>query len=156
MLFDEIYDSIIFRHVDKNYVRSLFKGSISVQLKADEFLFHQGIIGRGMYFLVYGSINLLLELKNDEEGKKPHELVISTLKPFSFFGEISFLDECPRTASAKALEKTELIYLDNEILFQGFAQKNINAFQIGTNIGKVMVGHILTMNEKLLGMYKKL
>lgn len=154
MVFDEIYESILFKHVDKQYVRNLFKETYSVQLKAGEFLFHQGIIGRGMYFIISGSVDILLEMVDADPEKEVQELIIATLKPFAFIGEVCFLTEGKRTASVKAREKTEVIYLDNAILFQGFEEKNINAFQLAINIGRQMAGYLQSMNERLVMMYK--
>lgn len=152
MLFDELYDSALFKLTDRNYVRSLFKQSLAVQLKADEFLFHQNMIGRGMYFIISGNINILLEINQPapHAKAKTQEILLSTKKPFSFFGELCMLEECKRTISAKAMEKTEVLYLDNRLLLQGFKENNVNAYQIGINLGRMMTTHIQAMNEYLI------
>lgn len=155
MLFEEIYDSVLFEYLDKKYVQKLLKKSGLAELKAGQFLFHQGIIGRGIYFMLNGSVNIVLEVPEDSSKKEVNEIIFSNHKPYSFFGEICFLQERPRVASAKAVEDSEVLYLDNEVLFQGLYEKNINAFQLGLNVGKVMATHIQDLNQKLIALNRE-
>lgn len=67
-----------------------------------EVLFVEGDIGRALFILETGQV----ELTRSEGGGK--ERLIYTLKPGEFFGEMALLEQLPRTASAKATEKSQL------------------------------------------------
>lgn len=145
--FDAIYDLKIFKDVDKTYARNLFKKANTFQLKPGEYLFHSGLLGRGMYFILSGSVDVILEVPDMDAENKLKEFVISSLKPYSYFGEICFLEEGLRTASAKATEKTQVLYLDNEVLMVDINLKNIQAYQLALNIAKILAEHVRTLNE---------
>ncbi len=71
----------------------------------DEVLFSQGDIGRALFILESGRVDLIrLEPDGSEE-------TIYAVKPGEFFGEMALLEERPRTASAKAAESSKLYLL---------------------------------------------
>ena len=63
----------------------------------------EGETGESMYIVIAGSIRVFV---GDEEG---NEIVLFLEGPGSYLGEISLLDDEPRTASAITLEKTEVL-----------------------------------------------
>src|SRR5688500_17227740 len=73
------------------------------KFKKDDLLFKVGDPGDSMYVLTSGEVELFIKTKTGE----PFTLE----KPLAgdFFGEISLLDEGPRTATAKALTDVEAI-----------------------------------------------
>ena len=66
-------------------------------------VFEQGQPGLGLYILVSGEVEISQE---DEDGCRP---VLSRVHPGEFFGELALLDDAPRTATATAIEETELV-----------------------------------------------
>lgn len=66
-------------------------------------IFEQGQPGLGLYVLVSGEVEISQE---DEDGSRP---VLSRVKPGEFFGELALLDDAPRTATATAVEESELV-----------------------------------------------
>ena len=69
----------------------------------DEVVFLEGQPGTGMYAITSGAVNITLNYRRDDE------ILLAQLKEGDFFGEISLLDESPRSASAVAVGPTELI-----------------------------------------------
>jgi len=65
----------------------------------------QGKGGEGMFTIVSGHAEAVLET---EDGEK---IVVETFKANDFFGEITLLDDGPRTASVVATEETECLVL---------------------------------------------
>lgn len=77
--------------------------------KAGELIFRQGEAGVGMYIIVNGGVDILVEqeIKNEHSTK---EQFVTHLGPDDFFGEISLVEENGRrTASAYASTDTNLI-----------------------------------------------
>ena len=61
--------------------------------RSDEPIFHQGDPGLGMYIIVEGDVGIVSE---------PERHVLARLHDGEFFGELSLLDDSPRTATAIA------------------------------------------------------
>jgi len=69
----------------------------------NEFIFHEKEPGAGMYIVKSGTVKIFLKGNDGQE----HEL--ARLEKGDFFGEMALIDESPRSASAIALEDTELL-----------------------------------------------
>jgi CRP-like cAMP-binding protein len=67
-----------------------------------DFVIRKGDVGRAMYFLVRGDVDVL-----DGDGR-----IITTMGPGSFFGETALLLAEPRTASIRTREQCDLFVLD--------------------------------------------
>jgi len=61
-----------------------------------------------MYVIVSGRTKVCI---SDDEGK---EVIVSLLGPGDFFGEMSLVDDHPRSASIEALEASELVVIGKE------------------------------------------
>ena len=70
-----------------------------------ESLFEEGDIGRALFILETGKVDLL---RQQPDGRKR---VIFTVSPGEFFGEMALLEQLPRTASAVAVEKSHVYLL---------------------------------------------
>ena len=87
----------------------------AIKLNAGETLFNAGEPGESLFIVRSGSIELYIK---DTAGQK---IVLTIAEEGSLFGELSLLDSGPRTATAIALNDTELLVLDRGdllLLFQ--------------------------------------
>ena len=69
-------------------------------------IFEEGSNGNEMYLIHTGSV--ALTTARDESSP----VTLAILKPGDFFGEMALVDDAPRSASAVAIEDTQLIVLD--------------------------------------------
>ena len=76
-------------------------------LEADEFLMREGEESTHMYFLQAGTLGVF-KIKSDKEVQ------IGTIYSGEIVGEMSFLDKQPRSASVKAISKSELVVIPPE------------------------------------------
>lgn len=83
--------------------------------QAGEVIFKEGSHGDAVYILSSGKV----EISKVVQGKK---LVFGIFGPGDMFGEMSYLDPAPRSATATALEDTVLELLDKDFLDQEFNQ----------------------------------
>ncbi|MBI5101990.1 MAG: cyclic nucleotide-binding domain-containing protein [Nitrospirae bacterium] len=74
----------------------------------DEVIFFQGDPGLGMYIIVNGDIDIISE---------PEKHVLAELHVGDFLGELSLLDESPRTATAVAKTPSRLLCLFQSDLY---------------------------------------
>jgi len=84
------------------------------ELAAGTALFHAGQPGDAMYVVKRGEIELYIK---DTTGQK---IALNIARPGELFGELALLDYGPRTATAVALEDSELLELDRDDLLRLF------------------------------------
>ncbi len=93
----------IFAHLKSRELAEVEKIVHRRKYKKGEPVIHRGDPGLGMYIIVKGSVEIV-----DEEKKGSHR-ALAALSEGSFFGDLALLDEAPRSASAIALEDSEII-----------------------------------------------
>lgn len=76
-------------------------------LKKGELLFKAGDSSDGMYVLRRGQIQIFLD-------KGGSDIVLATVAAGGMIGEMSLFDKKPRSASARALEETEVTQISND------------------------------------------
>jgi len=68
-------------------------------------LFVEGMTGEILYSIKKGSVNIT------KKGSGGQEIVLATLKAGEFLGEMSLIDNRPRTATAKVAEESQLLVM---------------------------------------------
>lgn len=84
----------------------------TVEFAAGDYVFREGDLGTEMYIVHEGRIEILKELKDDEEKQ------LAVLEKGDFFGEMAILEELPRTASARALTPVKLLQINGSTFDQ--------------------------------------
>ena len=107
----------LFELLDDEELGQLASTIDSMTIEAGETLFNAGDHGESMYIVNWGEIELYIK---DTTGQK---IVLKIAEADDIFGEISMLDNRPRSATAKALMRTELFILDRDDLLLLFQKK---------------------------------
>lgn len=107
----------LFEFLDQDELDELAAAIDSQPLEAEETLFSAGDPGESLYIVESGSVELSIK---DHSGQK---IVLKLAKENDIFGEISMLDNRPRSASAVALEACQLFVLDRDDLLLLFQKK---------------------------------
>lgn len=79
-----------------------------LRFAADQIIFGYGDPGHALYIVRSGEVEIFV---NNDQGEK---LVLETAKPGDIFGEISLLDDGPRTASVSTVTEVDVLRLDRE------------------------------------------
>lgn len=85
-------------------------------LEKDDVIFKEKDAGETMYIIQEGSVVISREMQGREH-------VVAVLEKGEFFGEMAIVNRTPRTATAKAGEKTALLAFDRQG-FQQMVEKN--------------------------------
>jgi CRP/FNR family cyclic AMP-dependent transcriptional regulator len=93
-----------FRDVPMHEFGRLFQALAMRNYQAGELLFKEGDVGRALFILESGEI----EITRAIDGKTER---LALLGPGGYFGEMSLLDDLPRTASARALVPSRVYLL---------------------------------------------
>ena len=107
-------DVELFEHMDDEDRARLAQFIGGRELSAGTLLFQAGQPGEAMYVVKRGEIELYIK---DNAGQK---IALATVGAGQVFGEMALLDHGPRTATARALEDSELLELDRDSLLMLF------------------------------------
>ena len=95
----------LFQGLNQRQLQKLAKLSQERAYRSKEVIVEQGKIGIGLFIIAKGHVRVVRE----QAGSAPLEL--DTLGETDFFGELSLLDDAPRTASVFAVEDTTCLVL---------------------------------------------
>lgn len=95
-----------------------------------DIIFQRGDAGDSLYIVVTGRVKVFTETIEGDE------IVLAEIESGDAFGEISLLDGGPRTATALAVEGTELLRLDRENLLELVRSEPHTALDVLTVIGR--------------------
>jgi CRP/FNR family cyclic AMP-dependent transcriptional regulator len=98
----------LFTNVPEPYLGEIAARIRTRRFDPGEVIFHQQDIGEGLYLIARGAIRVFLTSANGQE------LTLAHFGPGEFFGELSVIDEEPRSATAVAVGQTELMILHRE------------------------------------------
>jgi len=143
-MIEKLGKNSLFKGVSQEYLQAMVANRVEVNLDPGDFLFHQGDMGRGMYILLDGLVDVVLETE------KHHTLrVVATLRPGDYVGEVCMLFPQERTAGVHAKGKTKLMYIDSQHFLRDVADKDPNALQISHNIA-LRLSQVIKETNKLL------
>ena len=77
----------------------------TVEFDAGEFIFNEGDLGMEMYIIHEGKIEILKEIQGEQRQ-------LAVLEKGDFFGEMSILEDLPRTAGARAIGEVKLLLIN--------------------------------------------
>ncbi len=104
----------LFEHLDEDDRSSLAEVIDRRSLATGATLFQAGEPGDSLYVVQSGEVELFIK---DTAGQK---IVLTVVEAGEIFGELALLDQGARTATAVALEDTELLELDRDDLLMLF------------------------------------
>ena len=87
------------------------------EVSKGETIFHHGDAGDSLMIIKSGRVQVYLE---NTEGQK---IILSEIEPGELIGEISLFDPGPRSATAVAVEDSELLVLDHDELWEAMQRK---------------------------------
>ena len=95
----------IFTDLDDDSLALIVSRGRKLTFRKGTILMSEGETGECMYVIQSGLVKIYV---SDEDG---NELILFVEGPGSYIGEISLLDDAPRTASAVTLEKTQVLVI---------------------------------------------
>ncbi len=113
------------------------------EYSADELIFSQSDPGLGMYVIEEGTVRILIA----EDGGAGRELTV--LHGGDFFGELSLLDESPRSASALAASNCRIIGFFRPDLIDLLNRSPKMGTKILFRLGEVIGTRLRITNERL-------
>lgn len=122
----------IFSDLDEVALHLVSSKSRTLKFRKNTILMNEGETGESLYLINSGKVKIFI---SDENGD---EMTLFIEGPGSYIGEISLLDNAPRTASAITLEPTEVILISKQAFFELILENPAIAFSIISGLTKKM------------------
>jgi uncharacterized membrane protein len=127
---DILHEVPLFALLDDSERSALAERIDVKKFKEGDTIFKIGDPGDSMYVVTSGEVELSVKTKTGEA------VVLEKIAPGEFFGEISLLDEGPRTANARVLSDAELLEVDRGDLDELFRLKPSAAMDLLSATGR--------------------
>lgn len=108
-----------------------------------EVVFREGDSGAGMFIIKRGAVNIVTRLGDGSER------LIAALTDKQFFGEMALLEDAPRSATAVATVRTELLGFFQPDLESLIERDSRLGSRICWNLARLMASRLRSMNETL-------
>src|SRR5262245_39602879 len=127
-----------FSGLDDKILKKLADASIMRQFTKNETIVRQGEMGLGLYVIARGRV----KVDREQNGVR---LQVAELGPEMFFGEMSLLDNKPRSATVTGIEDSECLLLTRDSFV-----KLMNKYpEIPIRMARVLAERVRVANEKL-------
>ncbi|HPC35438.1 MAG TPA: cyclic nucleotide-binding domain-containing protein [Candidatus Marinimicrobia bacterium] len=114
-------------------------------VKRDEIIFREGEPSEELYLIAKGRVSVLI-YSVSLPGKSEK---IASLRDNELFGEFSFIDGSPRSATIMAEEETDLIFVDNVALYRYLDENEHVGYIVMRNIAKILTGKLRRTNLEM-------
>ncbi|MFC1504516.1 cyclic nucleotide-binding domain-containing protein [Spirochaetota bacterium] len=118
--------------------------------QAGEFLFKEGNPGAGMFIIKSGAVAIERVLESGESTR------LTTLTTGDFFGELSLMNDAPRTASAKCNKNTTVLIFFRQDLFDIIEREPHLGSKILIELAKMLGDRLTESNTALLALKKEM
>ncbi len=115
---------------------------------AGDIVFSEDSEGDGMYIIESGRVRVY---KTIQSGDGIKEIELCTLGPKAMFGEMSIIDDNPRSASVQAMEPTTCTVITRKVFEQQLT--HIPAWMV--SMIKILVTRLRETNDKLRNIIEK-
>jgi CRP/FNR family cyclic AMP-dependent transcriptional regulator len=129
----------LFSLLSDNQLGSLFPAIQHRSYPRHAFMLRAGERPDALYIILAGRAKVLIE---DGEGR---EVTLTIIGPSEFFGEMSLIDDKPRSASVEALEACEILYI-SKAAFMGCLKDN---FEVAMLMLRSIVGRLREADRKI-------
>ncbi|MFA6032269.1 MAG: cyclic nucleotide-binding domain-containing protein [Myxococcota bacterium] len=132
----EPLSTIFLEYMPGNTLLVLEKGLVKITKIRDEFEMDQGedVVGEA------------------QASRNSMERTLVHIKPGEFFGEMSFIDGKNRSASAFAIEKSEILALDRKVFETLSRDDTMLAFKLAMNMARIMSGRLRQTDQLVVGL----
>jgi CRP/FNR family cyclic AMP-dependent transcriptional regulator len=143
---EEILQQVdLFANLQPDYLKLLAGSFVRRAYEAGTVIVEQGAEGIGLMVIVAGNVQVLKKPASGEDFK------IATMGPNEFFGELTVLDNAPRSASVVAMESTECLVLSS----WAFKAAMETHPQIALQVLPVVVSRYRETNAKLMELQER-
>ena len=143
----KLQSNSFFENLSEKEIRELVRVGSLDSYSPEEYVVRENDASRHIYIILSGRIRIGKTLYAGDEKE------LTILGPGEFFGEMGFLDEFPRSASASCVEDATVLRIDKDS-FQRLAQRRPTiAYKVTLKIARTLSDRLRTSNDMLEGIF---
>jgi CRP-like cAMP-binding protein len=141
--------SRLFTHIDTHDLVDIVPICRFAKMNNGDLVFQDNDPGRNIYIIVEGKVEIVLEtiLPN-------LEIKFSVLESGDTFGEISFVDDKPRSATARCLSDSKFIIINGLKMREHIESRPAIGSIFYQNAAKLLAERVRKMNHKMLSVMR--
>lgn len=133
----------IFAGLQPAHLRRIAAVGLREQHAAGDVVFAEGTAGDKMYLILSGAVRISRQVPGMGEE------ALAVLRAGDYFGEMSLVDDSPRSADARAHEATELLVLKKEDLDDLLFVDRDLAYELLWNFVRTLTSRLRDTNDKM-------
>ena len=133
----------LFAGLGEEELAALLKLTDAIACPAGSLIVRTGEVGHCLYLVLEGRAKVII----DADGR---EIELSQLETGDFFGEVSMVDDGPRSANVIAVEDCVLLRITRMTIGVLSGLQPAAAIQILAAIGRPLVGRLRASNQKYI------
>ena len=133
----------IFAGLQPAYLKRIAAVGLREKYDADAIIFAEGAAGEKMYLILNGAVRISRQVPGMGEE------ALAVLRAGNYFGEMSLVDDSPRSADARAHEATELLVLKKEDLEDLLFVDRDLAYDLLWNFVRTLTSRLRDTNDKM-------
>jgi CRP-like cAMP-binding protein len=133
----------LFKGMDAKDISAVSEIGVLQNFNRGDTIFIKGEAATALYLIKFGSVNI------QQTTKSGDSIVVSTLGTGSHFGEMPFVDNQPRSATAVAAENTEVISIPYDKLKMFLSQNKDAAVKFYKELSQFLCGRLRTTTTDL-------
>jgi len=137
----------LFRELTPHEMNTLITISKEKRAKKNEMIFREGDVGDAFYLIVSGSIRISTFVPGVGEE------ALTILREGEYFGEMSLIDDAPRSASAIANDDTILLLIGKDDFRKLLAQETGIAYKLLWIFTKTLSARLRKTDEQLKSIF---
>lgn len=140
----------LFADLKEDDLTALASRTVTKTFPKNTVLIHEGDHTDSLYLILTGSVKVYA---SDEEGK---EILLNLIGPGEYFGELSLIDDEPRSASVMTIESAKMVIISKS----DFMECIRNNFSIASSMLKVLTRKLRQQTDStkslaLMGVYER-
>lgn len=142
-----ISECYLVKNFTKNQIDNFINSSMTRTYFKNEIIFSEGDLGESVYLLLEGKVFLERRLKN-KIPVPPFQITI--VKHGQIFGEMAFIEQNVRSATARAKSNVKILEIKSGALSKLIISDPDFGIKITTNIAYILSKRLRRMNEQWL------
>ena len=133
----------LFAGLQPDYLRRIAAVGMREKYEAGAVIFSEGSVGDKMYLILSGSVRISRNVSGMGEE------ALAVLRAGNYFGEMSLIDQFPRSADATAHEATDLFIISKEHLEDLLRVDRDLAYDLLWTFVRTLSGRLRETNDKM-------
>jgi len=136
---NELRDIPFLDHLTTDKLQKIANESVLLSLEKDDILFREGDTGRDLFIVLEGKV--VVEVA--KPGGEPEKTVeIHQSKPGEVFGELSYIDSAPRSATVRAAQPCRILQIPADGLDRLIRDDHSMGYRILRNLSRVLADRL--------------